>query len=121
MESEQRFLMYHANNKVVRNLEKDPVSSLLSMSVGVNDLLKTYYLINERWWLSNKKLLEDLIKFDIKMFNLLKSFLEASAVKEKYLYWEQIYKYILSLIGGFKQLDEDIPEEFAEDIKHITE
>lgn len=120
MEAEQRFLMYHANDKVVRNLEKDPTSSLLSMSVGINDLLKTHYLINEKWWLSNKKLLDDLRVWDNKMYKLLEKFLHSSDNQEKYVYWEKIYKYILSQIGGLKPLNEDIPQEFSEDIKLIT-
>ena len=120
MEADQRFLMYHANDKVVRNLEKDPISSLFSMSIGVNDLLKTHYLINEKWWLSNKKLLSDLSSWDKKMYELLVKFLELSEVEEKYSYWKKIYEYILEQIGGSKPLDEKIPSEFIEDINLIV-
>ncbi len=121
MESEQRFLMYHANDKVVRNLEKDPVSSLFSMNIGVNDLLKTHYLINEKWWLSNKKLLDDLRSWDHKMYELLEHFLKASSIQRRYSYWKKIYEYILSQIGGLKPLDENIPDEFQKDIQLIID
>lgn len=120
LESEQRFLAYHANDKVVRNLEKDSTSSLLSMSIGINDLLKMHYLINEKWWLSNKKLLSDLKSWDVKMYKMLEEFLNTSEIKAKYKFWKEIYQYILSQIGGFKPLNDDIPQEFSEDIKLIT-
>ncbi len=121
MEAEQRFNMYHANNKVVRNLEQDKIAATYSMNMGIDELLKVHYLINRRWWLSNKKLFDDLKSWDKKMYELLKAFLVASTVDEKYKYWDKIYKYVHGQIGGIKPLDDSIPREFKKDIQLLTE
>jgi predicted nucleotidyltransferase len=48
--AEQRFLLYHTNNKVERSIVSDPKSALLSMHIGINDMLKIHYGIHGKWW-----------------------------------------------------------------------
>lgn len=120
VEANKRFLMYHANDKVSKNIEKDPISAMFSMHCEINDLLKVHYLINQKWWLSSKKLLADLKTWDSQMYLLLENFLVTTDVKKKYNYWTEIYNYILDQIGGFKSLEENIPETFLDDVKLLN-
>lgn len=114
-----QFLIYHTNNKVERTLKNDPLSSLLTMHTSINDLLTAHYRINKRWVVSSKKMLEDLRAWDNLMINLLSNFLQSKSINTKYKYWNKILDYILLPIGGRKPLNENIPNEYLEDIKKI--
>jgi hypothetical protein len=55
-----QFMVYHANDKAERYLDTDPATALLSMGVNINEILKFHYSLQNRWWVSNKRLLNDL-------------------------------------------------------------
>src|SRR5258708_3966499 len=101
-----QFLIYHADNKAKRNLEKDKHSSLLSMNIYVNEILDFHYYINGKWWLSNKRLLPDLRGWDPKLAKLLEKFVITNDVKTKYKYWSKILDYVAKPLGGRKKIYE---------------
>lgn len=100
-----QFQIHHANEKVERNLDKEPRAALLAMHVGVNELLKFHYKIHGKWWVSNKRLMADLEQWDPKLLQLLESFLCTCVVQEKYTHWTAIIDYILAPIGGRQNID----------------
>ncbi|MDP3989466.1 MAG: nucleotidyltransferase domain-containing protein [bacterium] len=102
----QQFMIYHANDKVERNLTQDPDSAMLAMHVGINDLLKIYYRLNGKWWISNKRILDDLDEWDKKLAILLRKFLSPSGVREKFTVWSKIVNYVTVPMGGKKNVAE---------------
>ncbi|MDR3642378.1 MAG: nucleotidyltransferase domain-containing protein [Candidatus Doudnabacteria bacterium] len=96
----QRFLIYNANSKVERNLKEDPVTAILSMNFGIKDLLQIHYAVHGRWWLSDKRLLADLDKWDSNLSNLVRGFIVTSDVNKKFNIWSQIVDYIYEPVGG---------------------
>jgi hypothetical protein len=120
---EQRFLLYHANNKVERSIVSDPTSTLLSMHVGINDLLKIHYGIHGKWWVSDKRILSDLDQWDKELKNLLEIFLTTGEIKQKFLEWSKIVNYIAQNIGGhlditFNEETTEISKKGLEDLSH---
>ena len=100
------FMLYHSDNKAKRNLEDDKATALLALSININDILKYHYHINGKWWLSNKRLLPDLRKWDPKMAELIEQFVSTSKVDKKYKLWSQILDYVAKPIGGRKEISE---------------
>ena len=101
-----QFMLYHSDNKAKRNLETDKYTALLALYININDILKYHYQINGKWWLSNKRLLSDLRKWDPKMAKLLEKFVSTSNVSKKYNYWDQILNHVAKPIGGRKEISE---------------
>lgn len=102
-----QFLVYHADDKAKRNLEADPYTALLAMSLNVNDILKFYFHINGKWWISNKRLIPELRMSDPKLADLLEKFVATSEVQTKYRYWSEIIDYVLEPIGGRENITEN--------------
>src|SRR5262249_48371884 len=55
-----QFMLYHANDKVERVLEDDPLSSLYSMHANIGEVLKLHFRLNGKWWVSSKNVLKRL-------------------------------------------------------------
>lgn len=102
-----QFMFYHANDKVVRNLERDPATALLAMHVSLNDLLKYHYQLQQKWWVSSKRLLADLRSWDSEMARLIEAFVLSSDVDTKFGTWSAIIEYILAPIGGRQPIAEN--------------
>lgn len=102
-----QFMVYHADDKAKRFIETDPFSSLLSMHIGINDLLKIHYQIRKKWWVSNKRLLPDMRQWDPTLAKLIEQFLNTQEVKQKYLIWTDIIEHILKSIGGRQPISEN--------------
>lgn len=102
-----QFMVYHATDKAKRHLASDPLSSLLSMDSNLEEMLKFHYQINRRWWLSNKRLLNDIRRWDPKLNLVLEKFLLTHSVRRKYRLWEEITKHILKPLGGKKPITEN--------------
>jgi predicted nucleotidyltransferase len=102
-----QFMIYHLNDKVERFLKTDPASAMLSMHIGINDLLKFHYQFNQKWWLSSKKLLSDLRKWDPKMTKLLDLFTLENNIQKKFKIWTQMIDYILQEEGGRQKITEN--------------
>lgn len=100
------FMLYHSDNKAKRNLDSDKATALLALSININDILKYHYQINGHWWLSNKRLLPDLRKWDPKMAKLVEKFVSTSQVDKKYKLWSQILDLVAKPIGGRKEISE---------------
>lgn len=98
------FMLYHADNKAKRNLKDDKYTALLALSINLNDILKFHYHINGKWWLSNKRLLNDLRTWDQKMARLVERFVTTNDVDKKYKVWTQILDYVAKPIGGRKEI-----------------
>ena len=95
----RQFLIRHATNKIERNLDKDPLAAMLAMTIGINDMLKIHYELNQKWWVSNKRILRDLDKWDTIAAELLRTFLSTNGVNEKFTVWQNITNHILKQMG----------------------
>lgn len=102
-----QFLVYHVLNKAERNLIKDPHTALLVMSIDLNELLKMYYWIKGRWWVSTKRRLRDLRNFDPALTHLVENLLDSSNATDKFNYLLKVSDYILDLIGGRQPITEN--------------
>lgn len=102
-----QFMFYHANDKVERNLEADPLTALLVMHVGLNDLLHYHYRINQRWWVSSKRLLADLHSWDLPLAQLIEQFVKTCEVQLKFACWSAIIDHILEPLGGRQPIAEN--------------
>lgn len=102
-----QFMFFHANDKVQRHLEIDPMSAQLSMHVGLNDLLHYHYQLQQKWWISSKRLLSDLRTWDLPLAQLLEQFLAASDVHIKFTHWSAIIDHILEPLGGRQSIAEN--------------
>jgi len=98
------FMLYHSDDKAKRNLESDKETALLALSININDILKFHYHIHGKWWLSNKRLLPDLRKWDSKMAKLVGQFVSTVDVNKKYKIWSKILDYVAEPIGGRKEI-----------------
>src|SRR3989344_8562376 len=85
-----QFMAYHANSKAEKYLVSNPISALLSMGININDILKNHYKIQGKWWVSDKRLLGDLKKWDPRLEVLLKRFASTNEVKKKFAVWSKI-------------------------------
>lgn len=101
-----QFMVYHATNKAKRYLESDPTSSLYSLHSNIGEILKFHYQINQRWWISDKRLVNDLREWDPKLARLLKSFITTSTPQTKFSFWEKICKHVLKPLGGLQEIAE---------------
>ena len=100
------FMIYHSDNKAKRNLHEDPTTTMLAMRINLNDVLKYHYEINQKWWVSNKRLLKDLYAWDKKMAELVTEFTSSHEVNETYSIWQKIIDYVREPIGGNIKLEE---------------
>ena len=102
-----QFMFFHANDKVERNLEADPITALLVMHVGLNDLLRYHYQIHQRWWISSKRLLADLRSWDPPLAQLLEQFVTTCEVQPKFACWSAIIDHTLEPLGGRQPIAEN--------------
>ncbi|HEX4205167.1 MAG TPA: nucleotidyltransferase domain-containing protein [Ktedonobacteraceae bacterium] len=102
-----QFMFFHGNDKVERNLEADPVTALLVMHVGLNELLKYHYKLQERWWVSSKRLLADLHRWDLPLARIVEQFVASCDVQTKFSYWSAMIDYVLEPIGGRQPIAEN--------------
>lgn len=102
-----KFMVEHMDDKAKRHLDSDPLSSLLAMNINLNDLLKFHYQINRKWWVSNKRLLSDLRKWDLGLAKMIEKFLQESDVNKKYKLWGKIAEHIMNPIGGRQPIFEN--------------
>lgn len=102
-----QFMFFHGNDKVERNLEADPLTALLVMHVGLNEFLKYHYRINQKWWVSSKRLLNDLHGWDLPLAELLEHFVTTSEVHTKFACWSAIIDHILEPLGGRQPIVEN--------------
>ena len=101
------FMFYHGNNKVERNLDADPITALFVMDVGLNDFLKYHYQLQQRWWVSSKRMLADLRSWDAPLAQLIERFIATCDVRTKFAYWSAIIDHILAPIGGRQPIAEN--------------
>jgi hypothetical protein len=102
-----QFMIYHATNKAERFLESDPSSSLLAMGININEVLQFHYKLQEKWLVSNKRLLNDLREWDPPLAKLLEKFTIENDAKAKFDAWSEITDYVLIPIGGKKPIEEN--------------
>jgi len=102
-----QFALYHADNKVSRCLEDDPLSSLYSMHANIGEVLKIHYRLSGRWWVSSKRVLGDLERWDIPLAKLLRKFVSTADAREKHALWTRIIDHVLLPLGGRKPISEN--------------
>ncbi len=100
------FLIYNVNAKVERYIHDQPEQALFVMTTELSYLLRIYYQLKGRWWVSNKRLLTQLAQTDTQLANYIKKFMSAPEIKSKYNYWQKIVAYISHPLGGLKPLIE---------------
>ena len=103
-----RFMLYHANDKVERALEDDPASALWSMHATVNDVLGIHYRVRGRFKVSSKFLLADLDGWDATLAELLRRFVGEGAARPKFALWSAIVDHVGAGLGGHLPIDENI-------------
>ncbi len=102
-----QFMFFHGDNKVERNLEADPVTALFVMHVGLNEFLKYHYQLQQRWWVSSKRMLADLRGWDLPLAQLVEQFIATCEVPAKFAYWSAIIDHILEPLGGRQPIAEN--------------
>ena len=102
-----QFMLYHATNKVERDLEEDPASALYSMHANIGEVLKIHYRLHARWWVSSKKILPDLRIWDAHLATSLENFLWAREPQEKRRAWQKIVEHVASPMGGIQPISEN--------------
>lgn len=102
-----QFMFYHGNDKAERNLERDPQTALLVMHVGLNEFLKYHYRLQQRWWVSSKRLLPDLRNWDPALAQLLEAFVATADVHDKFQLWSAIIDHVLLPVGGRQPISEN--------------
>ncbi len=103
-----QFGIFHSDSKIVRALaKKDFVSAQLGLHVNLVDLLKAHYHIKGRWWVSDKRLVADLKRWDKKLGNLLAAYLKETNLNKKYKQWSTMIDYILKPLGGRQDIHEN--------------
>lgn len=117
-----QFQLYHANNKIERHLHSDPAAALLSMHVGIGEILKIYYRIKGRWWVSDKRLLRDLEMWDSELNRQVRLFLFETDLLKKFSFWSRILHHIrIPMNGEMNVTDMRCSCEVCqEDLKHIS-
>lgn len=102
-----QFMFFHGNDKVERNLETDPITALFVMHVGLNEFLKYHYRLQQKWWVSSKRLLADLRGWDAPLAQLVEHCIATCEVHAKFQYWSAIIDHILEPIGGRQPIAEN--------------
>lgn len=103
-----RFMLYHANDKVERALDDDPASALWSMHATVNDVIGIHYRIHGRFKVSSKKLLGDLDCWDAPLADLLRCFVGEGDAGRKFEVWSAIIDHVGAGIGGRLPIEENV-------------
>jgi|SRR3989344_1928166 len=102
-----QFGVFHADDKIKRAFEKNDFRSTeLGMHMNLGEILKVYYRIKGRWWVSDKRLFADLELWDTKLAKLLELYLLESNIQHKYQVWTKMIEHILKPIGGRKGIRE---------------
>ncbi len=102
-----QFMIYHANDKAERHVDGDPLTALLVMHISFADVLRMHYQIQERWWLSDKKLLRDLQRWDPRLAALVEAFISTADVQRKFALWSEVIDYVLLPLGGRQPIAEN--------------
>ncbi len=102
-----QFMLYHANNKVERALKDDPYASLYSMHANIGEVLKIHFKLNGKWWVSSKNVLKSLDEWDNELANIVRGFIEATNVADKYKEWSKIIDYVTKPMGGRQPISEN--------------
>lgn len=103
-----QFMLYHANSKVERYISSNPASALYSMHANIGEVIKNHYKLQGKWWVSSKKILEDLETWDKPLATLAKKFVSTAEVKEKFQVWSQIIDHVTAVMGGRQPIEENI-------------
>ena len=69
--------------------------------------LKYHYQLQQRWWVSSKRLLADLYNWDTPLVQLIENFVATSDVQIKFADWSAIIDHILAPIGGRQPIAEN--------------
>lgn len=101
-----QFVILNEDIKVRRNLKNNPEIANYVMHTGLEDMIKIHYQVHGKWQLSNKKTLQDLKKWDKKLFDLIINFIGTSNVKKKFKFWSEIINHILQKVGGRIEISE---------------
>lgn len=98
-----QFLIHHADDKARR--PGDPVAALLAIGEGLTDLLGIHYRLHRRWWVSNKRRLDDLRTWDPAMAHLVAALVATAELGPKLALWDRIVARVLEPLGGRKPVE----------------
>lgn len=103
-----QFMLYHANDKVERALSSDPDSALYSMHATIGSVVEIHYRLHAHHWVSSKKLLTDLERWDAELASLLRRFVAVGDAQRKFELWTQIVDHVAASLGGRQPIDENL-------------
>ena len=104
-DAEQRTIQYaifHANDKAERLLTTDPSGALLVMHTSFFELVKTHYRTQNRWQVSDKRVLADLRDWGPALAALVERFVSTTDAWAKFGIWTEIIDYVMAPLGGRK-------------------
>ncbi len=101
-----KFMAYHATDKAKRFLKSNPLNSLYSMHSNIGEILKFHYQLNRHWWVSDKRILNDLHAWDPTLAKLLENFVQQNQAGSKFSLWQKITNHVLKPIGGPQPITE---------------
>lgn len=102
-----QFMIYHTDNKVSRLMKVDEAAAIISMGLGIGELIKNHYFIQGKWRVSDKRLFTDLEQWDPELLDLLRECVLAPNTESKYGAWGRAIDYILAPIGGRQPISEN--------------
>jgi predicted nucleotidyltransferase len=102
-----QFIIFHANDKAERMLTSDPLGALLVMHTSLVDVLNTYYRIQSRWRVSDKRLLADLREWAPVLAGMVERLIVTADVQAKFAIWSEIVDYVVALLGGRQPIAEN--------------
>jgi hypothetical protein len=102
-----KFMAFHANEKIEKNLTRDPALAMLAMHLGLNDLIKMHYQIHGYWYLGAKRILADLYTWDKLFSGLLRSYVREANIQKKFQLWSKMLDYVLKPISGRQDIKDN--------------
>jgi predicted nucleotidyltransferase len=102
-----KFMAFHANDKIEKNLEKNEALALLGMHLNLNDIIKMHYQIRGRWYLGAKRIFEDLNEWDRPLSKLLRTYVLEKDTNKKFKIWTKMVDYVLEPVGGRQDVREN--------------
>lgn len=102
-----KFMAFHANDKIEKNLEKNEALAQLGMHLGLNDLIKMHYQIHGHWYLGAKRIFEDLDEWDRPLSRLLRAYVLEKDTNKKFKIWTKMIDQILKPVGGRQDVKEN--------------
>ncbi len=102
-----RFLIYHMDDKVRRNVIQDPASAQLAIHMCLAELIDFHYGLQGHWRVSSKRILADLDAWDPSGAHLLRMLVIEPDLLGKFRLWSRFIDHVLEPFGGRGDISEN--------------